>query len=418
MNITFAFKNMLGQRVGRIEEAWKYDVGALLLSSPVVEDIDNDGKKEIIFGTKDGQIISIDLKGNQKWSFSAQESHSDVELMFLDAETSDSIHSTPNIDDIDWDGKKEIVFGTEAGKLYVLKNDGKLLWTFQAEGPIRGAAIIQKFNNKESGIIFGSSDKNLYFLNSKGKLLWQFEADAEIESCPAFLNLKVPLIIFGTNSGMLYALSVKGEVVWTFKTKQKIIAQAAADILATHDAPMILVGSTDGILYSLNEKGELLWSYQTDGAICSKVAIGDINKDGNKEIILGSCDNNVYALDHNGRKLWSYETDFWVVTSPIISDIDNDGNSEIIAGSYDHNIYILDSEGSYVLDYVPGVSGIVAQTGQSGEAVTKKPGATKGKKIWQYQTEGVIVGCTMINDNNLIVNTDSGRIKSLVHKKE
>ena len=88
-------------------------------------------------------------------------------------------------------------------------------------------------------------------------------------------------------------------------------------------------------------------------------------------------------------------------------------------GSYDHNIYVLDSEGSYVLDYVPGVSGIVSQTGHYGDAVTKEPGKTQGKKIWQYQTEGVIVGCAYVHEHkSLIVNTDSGKINNLVHKKE
>ncbi|HEY9705290.1 MAG TPA: PQQ-binding-like beta-propeller repeat protein, partial [Allocoleopsis sp.] len=127
----------------------------------------------------------------------------------------------------------------------------------------------------------------------------------------------------------------------------------------------------------------------------------------------------VYAIDSNGKKLWNYETDFWIVTSPIIADLDGDGKLEIVVGSYDHNIYVLDSEGSYVLDYVPGVSGIVSQTGHSGEAITSGPGKTKGKKIWQYKTDGVVVGCAYLSgEKNLIVNTESGSIKDLIHKNE
>lgn len=417
--ITFAFKKIMNQKIGRLEEQWKYDVGSMLLSSPIVEDIDEDGKKEIIFGTKDGKIFSIDSNGKLKWTFNAQEQHNELELMFLDAETADSIHSTPYVEDINWDGKKEIVFGTESGKLYVLDNAGNVLWTFEAKGPIKGAATIQKFNNKETGIIFGSSDKNLYFINSKGKPLWIFEADSEIESCPAFINYKNPLIIFGTNSGTLYALDLRGKPVWSFKTKGKILAQPTMDKLTQNSEPVIIIGSTDGILYCLNMNGEKIWTYETDGAICSKAIIYDLNSDDRKEIIFGSCDNNIYALDFTGRKLWSYETDFWVVASPIVTDLDNDGKPEVIAGSYDHNIYVLDSEGSYILDYVPGVSGIVTQTGNYGEAITKEPGKTQGKKIWQYQAEGIIVGCAYIDESkNIIINTDTGKINNIVHKKE
>ena len=417
--ITFAFKNMLNQKVGRLEEQWKFDSGSLLLSSPVIGDLDEDGKKEILFGTKDGRIISIGGDGIQKWAFSAQEHHSDLELMFLDAESSDSINSTPNIEDINWDGKKEILFGTEAGKLYCLDNTGKVLWTFQSQGPIRGSAIVQRFQNKESGIIFGSSDRNLYFLSSKGKIFWKFETESEIESCPAFINHKQPMIVFGTNSGKLYCLDLKGKELWTYKTKGKILAQPVLETLSAGLEPVIVFGSTDGNLYCLGTSGELLWKYETDGAICSKAQVADLNSDGKKEIVFGSCDNSVYALDFSGKKLWSYQTDFWVVASPIVADIDNDGRLEVIAGSYDHNIYVLDCEGSYMLDYVPGVSGIVAQTGNYGEAITREPGKTLGKKIWQYQADGIIVGCALVDDTrNIIINTDSGKIKNLVHKKE
>jgi outer membrane protein assembly factor BamB len=417
--ITFAFKNIMNQRVGRLEEKWNYDSGALLLSSPIIDDIDGDGKKEIIFGTKNGKIFSIDIDGNLKWSFSVQETHSEVELMFLDAESSDSIHSSPNIEDINNDGKKEIVFGTEAGKLYVLDNKGTLLWSFQTEGPIRGTPVVQRFANNEVGIIFGSTDKNLYFLNSKGKQYWTYTADSEIESCPALIIAKQPMILFGTNKGSLIALNLKGQLLWKFETKGKILAQPVFEKLTENSSPVILLGSTDGRLYCLNESGELLWNYETDGAICSKVNVEDVNADKKKEIIFGSCDNCIYSLDYTGKKLWSYETDFWIVATPLISDIDNDGKLEIIAGSYDHNIYVLDSEGSYMLDYVPGVSGIVAQTGQYGDAITKEPGKTQGKKIWQYQTEGIIVGCAFVKDDNaIIVNTDSGKINNIVHKNE
>ena len=417
--ITFAFKNMMNQRVGRLAENWQYDSKTFLLSSPVIEDIDNDGHKEIIFGTKNGQLLSIDMEGNLKWTFAAQENVSETELMFLDTETSNSINSSPNIEDIDYDGKKEIVFGTEAGILYVLNSKGGLLWDYKSGGAIRGSPVIQKFANKQAGIIFGSTDKCLYFLNAKGQLIWKYPCDSEIESCPAVLLSKTPLIVFGANDGILYALNLKGELVWKYQTRGKILAQPILAKLTKDSQPVILIGSTDGDLYCLTDTGAPLWTFHTAGAICSKVAVADIDTDGNLEIVFGSCDNSVYAIDCTGKKMWNYETDFWVVAAPIVTDLDNDGRLEIIAGSYDHNIYVLDSEGSYMLDYVPGVAGIVGQTGQYGDAITKEPGKTQGKKIWQYQTDGVIVGCAYVDDHkNLIVNTDSGKINNLMHRKE
>lgn len=417
--ITFAFKSLTNQKIGKLEEKWSYNSGSILLSSPVVDDIDGDGQKEIIFGTKDGKLHSIDINGNLKWTYSAQEKHSDVELMFLDTETSSSINASPNISDINNDGKKEIVFGTEAGILYALDHKGNLLWKHKTEGPIRGSPLIQKFANKQTGIFIGSMDKNMYFLNSTGKIYWKFEAKEGIESCPALIMGKKPLIVFGSNDGIIYALDLNGREIWNFKTKGKITAQAVFDNLTKNSEKMIFIGSNDGTLYCISENGELLWQYDTDGAICSRVTLADINKDDKKEILFGSCDNNVYTLDAQGKKLWSYETDFWVVAPPIVSDLDGDGRLEVVVGSYDHNIYVLDSEGSYMLDYVPGVSGIISQTGSSSEAITQQPGKTQGKKIWQYQTEGIIVGCAYITDDkNLIVNIEPGKVNDLIHKRD
>jgi len=309
------------------------------------------------------------------------------------------------------------VFGTESGRLCVIDNQGKLKWDYKVEGHIRGTPFIQKFANNETGIFFGSNDKCLYFLSSKGKPIWKYNAGSEIESCPAVILSQRPLVVFGSNDGTIHALDLKGTLVWSYKTDDKILAQPVYEKLSKDTASVIIIGSTDGRVYCLSDTGELIWNFETDGAICSKVNVADLNKDNKKEIVFGSCDNHVYTLDMNGKKLWSYETDFWVVATPIIADVDNDGREEVVAGSYDHSIYVLDPEGSYILDYVPGVSGIVAQTGHYGEAMTKGPGKTQGKKIWQYKTEGIVVGCAYLgSEKNIIVNTESGQINDLIHK--
>ncbi len=417
--LAFTFKSITGQKSGRLEEKWNYNAGSSLLSSIVVDDINGKGKKEIIFGTKNGKIMSVDINGKSNWTYDVSDAHSQTELMFMDSESTNSISGSPTICDIDGDGKKEIVFGTDSGRIYALTSTGQEIWNYKVDGAIKGTPYIQKFANNQVGILFGSSDHNLYFLNGKGQLLWRYNAKSEIESCPFLAVSKNPLIIFGSNDGMIHTLDLKGNLVWQYKTDDKVLAQAAYEQLSPTGDYMIIIGSTDGILYCLNERGNLVWAYETDGAICSKVSVADINNDNKKEIVFGSCDNSVYALDCNGKKLWSYETDFWIVASPIIADIDGDGRLEIIAGSYDHNVYILDAEGSYVLDYVPGVSGITTQTGNYGEAMTSGPGRTKGKKIWQYKTDGVVVGCVYINkDNSLIINTESGIINDFVHRAD
>lgn len=418
--ITFAFKKLTKKRVGRLDKKWDFDAQGGISSAPFVADIDGDGKKEIIFGTKKGKLFVLDSNAGIKWFYDSNEKIDEVELMFLDVENASSIEAPPNVGDLNRDGKKEVVFGTELGIVYVLDDKGKLIWKYKTEGPIRGQVLLYDlYDDGDVKVIFGCGDNNLYVLNSKGKLVWQFDAGSPVQSTPGIIHKDKPMIVFGTDDGSVFCVDNKGEVVWRFMTKDKVFAQPSIGRLFNDDRVFVVIGSTDHRLYVLDDAGELLWDYKTEGAILAKACLSDINDDKKLEIVFGSCDNNVYALTPYGDKLWSYETDFWIVSEPIVEDIDGDGRKEVIVGSYDHNVYVLDSEGSYVLDYMPGLSGVIQQAGHYSDIITQEPGKVAGKKIWQFRTEGIIVGCAYIpDDKSIVVSTKPGKIGGLVHKKE
>jgi hypothetical protein len=255
-------------------------------------------------------------------------------------------------------------------------------------------------------------------LGSTGKLLLKLKITSPIESTPAVMKKTSKQIIFGSDDGTIYSVDFAGKLLWKYKTNGKVIAQPTILDLYNDGKEYVVIGSFDNSLYCIDSMGKLIWQFKTEGSICSKAVSGDINNDQKPEIVFGSCDNKVYALRNDGEKIWDYETDFWVVASPIITDMDGDGKPEIIVGSYDHNIYILDSEGSYVLDYVPGISGVVNQAGNYSEIPTQEPGRIHGKKIWQYETDGIIVGCAYVHDTNeIIVNNKIGKVKNISHRK-
>jgi outer membrane protein assembly factor BamB len=411
-NLVYAFKKILNNKPGTIGENWKYDIGSALNSKPVVSDIDGDGEYEIITGTNDGKVVALDSKGKLKWSYAIQETVDDLELMFLDTESVNSVTNAPHAEDLFGDGKTNILFGTELGYVYMLSFDGQLIWKFKSGAAIRGRVIANEFTDGQKDIIFGSSDKYVYCLNNNGDLRWKFNCGSEVEGTPHVIDNK---IIVGTNSGEIFCFAENGSLVWKFQTKGKIVAQAVGHNLGT-PTKKILIGSTDGILYCLDVSGHIYWEYKTDGAIYDKIAIEDVNSDGKPEILFGSCDNKVYCLNLEGKKLWSFETDFWVVSTPLIFDLDKDGKFEIIVGSYDHNLYVLDGNGSYLLDYAPGISGTVQQAGSYSDVMTQEPGNLVGKKLWQFNVEGVVVGCTVLGPD-IVLNTKKGHVRSLGHQK-
>jgi outer membrane protein assembly factor BamB len=419
-NITYAFKKLAKKRVGRLDKKWDFDAQSAINSAPLIADVDGDGKKEIVFGTKKGKLFVLGSDSAIKWFYDSNETVDEVELMFLDVESMSSIDAPPNVADLNDDGRNEVVFGTDLGIIYVLDDKGKLLWKFKAGGAIRGQVLLYDlYDDDDIKIIFGADDHKLYVLNSIGKVVWKFDAGSPIESTPGILHKDKPFVVFGANDGNVFCVNNKGDLVWKFKTKDKVFAEPCIDKIFKDDRLFVIIGSTDHKLYVLDDAGELRWEYKTEGAILAKACLADINDDKKMEIIFGSCDNSVYALTAEGDKLWSYETDFWIVSEPIVDDIDGDGKKEVIIGSYDHNVYVLDSEGSYVLDYVPGLSGVVQQAGHYSDIITKEPGKVTGKKIWQFRADGVIVGCAYIpDDKSIIVNTKTGLVNGVIHKQE
>ncbi|MFH1211547.1 MAG: PQQ-binding-like beta-propeller repeat protein [Candidatus Woesearchaeota archaeon] len=405
------------KKTGRIHKEWSFQSDSLLLSAPVAADIDGDGRKEVLFSTKNGRVYSLNSEGKLKWIFDINEKVDEVELMFLDTDSANSINTTPNIADIDNDGEKEILVGSEMGVLYCLSKNGKEKWKYKTHGAIRGGIVSFDINNDgHLEAIFGSADKKLYILSSKGDLLTSFSVESEIESTPLLLP-EYKMIVFGTAEGVIYAVDFSGKQLWQYKTKDKILAEPIFVKSQKTCREMIVIGSCDHYLYSLSINGQLFWKFKTDGAIFSKAEAADINQDGRPEIIFGSCDNNLYALNCEGEKLWAYETDFWVVASPLIMDIDNDGKMEIIVGSYDHNLYVLDAAGEYVLDYVPGLSSLVHQTGSYSDVQTQEPGHHATRKLWQFNTEGIIVGCTELEKGKVVVNTKKGSVEIIKHSE-
>ncbi|MEA3430855.1 MAG: PQQ-binding-like beta-propeller repeat protein [Nanoarchaeota archaeon] len=393
---------LFGKKRGRVFEKWSFNTNSSILASPAVSG------NHVIVATMDGRILRLDSEGQVLWEYKVSSKIGKVEAMFLEKQELNAIYSSPSLYDINNDGVDEIIIGTDMGDVLVLSQDGALLWKYKAKGAVRGKIVF--CNNM---LFFGSVDGYFYALDINGKLLWKYNAESRIESTPGCSQNK---ILFGANNGVLFCLDFKGQLLWNFKTGASIVAEPVMAELF-HNIFYIVVGSTDHNLYCLTLDGELSWVFETDGRIFSAVAVADINKDGELEIVFGSCDNSVYAIDNHGQLLWSYETDFWVVATPLVVDIDGDGKLEVVASSYDNTMYVLDGEGSYVLDYMPGLSGIVMQSGHYTNLLTSDPGELVGKKIWEYQTEGVITGNVLLNKNQVIIATKAGKLDDIAYTR-
>jgi hypothetical protein len=93
------------------------NVGGKVMGSPALGDVNGDGKLEIVFVADDGRLYVLDRAGHTLWSrCTANDMVSCPRVL----------HSTPSIADVNGDGKQEIVVGSEQ-HLAILNGSGTLL---------------------------------------------------------------------------------------------------------------------------------------------------------------------------------------------------------------------------------------------------------------------------------------------------
>jgi uncharacterized repeat protein (TIGR01451 family) len=167
---------------------WSYAIsGGRVFSSAGLADFDGDGDLEVVVGTADGRVYFIN--GDEDLSGVIEAS----EVTFY--QTGGAVYSSPAIGDTDGNGTLEVIIGSNDGKVYSLNydpsaNTAGLNWEFMTNGRVLSSpALVDRTkgevygsewpmyrgNAKRTGlysqlatsldVYIGSQDGNLYLLN-------------------------------------------------------------------------------------------------------------------------------------------------------------------------------------------------------------------------------------------------------------
>ncbi len=218
----------------------------------------------------------------------------------------------------------------------------RIKWAFQAEGPIRAAAIVAG-----DMLCFGSADGFLYAVNrADGRLRWKFQTGGAIAGAPAVAGTT---IIVAGRSDTVHALNLAdGTPRWTFRMQPALSTPTewnyftAAPVV---DGRQVLVPSGDGHLYALDlATGKLRWSFKTGDSLRASPLVA------NGVIYQPSGDDYVYALAAaDGVLRWKFATagvGYDLSQGYIRSDIFTRPSLQdglLVFGSRDANVYALDA---------------------------------------------------------------------------
>jgi outer membrane protein assembly factor BamB len=330
----------------RLQRRWVFDAQSPVYSDMVIGDINNDGQEEIVFKTSNEELIALSSDGKKLWNFRMDEG-TQMHKMFFDDESVAVVTSCPVLADVNDDGRKEIIVGSTNGSLYCITGEGYKLWEFKTDGPVHStAAVADLTGDGRSEILIGSDDHILYCLDRNGGKLWSFESNMEIQSGIAVADINgdgQKEVVFGSNDNSLYTLKNNGDLLWKFDTFGPINAQPQIGDIHNDGEKKIVVGSHDGRVYVLKANGNLEWKFGTGGRIVSEVALADLNFDKKLEIVATSLaqEDNLVVLSNSKDTIGTFSAGFWIAGAPRVADLDGDGNYEIVFGSYDHHLYIL-----------------------------------------------------------------------------
>jgi len=331
-------------------------------SSPAAGDIDDDGEKEIVYGSASGQLFAWAIDGSLLPNFP-------INL------GDNIIRNSVTLEDIDGDGFLEILVGTgnNLNQFLVFRYDGTLLWNKSTAGRIHSTAAsgdIDYDGNIE--IIVGNDG----IAPQAGVYAWHWDSATvagwpkicghHVDPSPALADIDNDgdyEIFFGSLDNFLYGLSHNCEDLTGWPKRcgnglyEGIVSSPALGDIDNDRLLEVVTGrgiiqSTYGAIYAFKVTGDTMSGFPINiatGSVVSSPALADLDGDEDLEIIVGGQDGNLYGFHHNGDTVAGFPIDVGspITSSPALADIDLDGDIEIAVGAKNDSLYIWDLPGPY-----------------------------------------------------------------------
>ncbi len=325
----------------------------------VIDDVDGDGNKDLIFGATDGKIHLFSSKGDEIFR-----------PPYWPKQVDSPITAGIEVSDLDGQGNINILASTMSGTVYCLNAKGKELWKYNTGGSILVSTplVVDMEGNGKQEIILNSSSGRVVLLASNGEEMMATNFDHAVQSSPVAVDVDgdgEKDIIVKDSGGKITIVGKDTE--WfasNYNTGMWSFGFDAADIDGD-GIPEIF--STDpeggaGIFQMWDPEGNLLTKFPLTDAAHGAPKVADIDCDGIDDFIIAQADGNLVVCEKNGsiKKGFPYSMPgYSIYSTPTIIDIDGDGFPEIVYTANNSSctderagcIIALDATGKLVKDY-------------------------------------------------------------------
>ena len=329
------------------QKGFPYDTTNEIHTSPIIGDLNSDGYNEIIFGDHFGEIRAIGQNGNE------------ILFNIFPFLTNDQIWGSPILEDIDLDGNLDVIFVSKDGSVYVLDKFG-LKWSYETESRLIGTpSVLNVDDSNELEIIvagYSSNQDNFYIFSANGSLIDQIEISEKIKSGFAIADLDengYDDIVFGTDDDNLYLIYDGNQIApgFPFQGIDKFIYKPLILKLPeelTSDNYRIVVSSKN-VVYQIDRYGDIVFEVEFSEDISTSPSV--LNHQGFSKIFVGLKNGDIFWLDFNGNPYFFENINSEVIGEIVFSDLNSDFNPEIIVVNDLGEMHVLGIDGEYFQNF-------------------------------------------------------------------
>ncbi len=266
------------------------------------------------------------------------------------------------IDDVDGDGNKDLIFGATDGKIHIYSSKGQEIfrppyWPKQVNGPITAGIEVADLDGKGNiNILASTMEGTFYCLNSKGKELWKYNTGGGVLVSPPLVadmdGEGKKTIILNSSSGRITLLQSDGSIENIVKMDSPVRANPIAADINNRGVKEIIVKDSGGKIAIINRSGvtesEWFTGGDPEGQWPFNIDVTDIDGDGVMEVFgtdtKGS--SGFFKMwDYDGNELSSFPISDAAHGAPGVADIDGDGIDDFIIAQSDGKVLVCDKDG-------------------------------------------------------------------------
>lgn len=265
---------------------WTRHSSFYITAMPVIGNIDDDEELEVVVGSYDKNLYAFN--------------HDSTDVTGFPYASGQLLHSGVSLADVDSDGKDEIFYAAKNGQLGFLDPGMPPVsgWPVNTSGSITSEPHVIIGNDNTAVVLIGNDLGDMYGFNLDGTQRFIIDGQGSIKVSPAiFINAGEVAAFFATTTGNIYKIDLNEGVLdegWprimpTQFYNSLVITDISNDALGRS---CVLGMGSNGKIYAVDVEGNNVenqgFPLNTRYLSKSALAVSDIDNDGDNEIITGN----------------------------------------------------------------------------------------------------------------------------------